>query len=323
MKQRLREKCWWPNLERDVKKCVSRCMDCLLVEAPAAPEPMARRALPTAAWQDVAIDFLGPLPGSEYLLVIVDYYSRYLEVVVMKTITAAQTIEKLDCIFTRLGYPRTITLDNAKQFVARSFKDYCVEKGIYLNNVIPYWPQANGQVERQNRTLLKRLKIGYRKTGCWKSELNDFLMMYYTTPHSVTGKTPSELLMNRTIRSKLPSIKDIQNAPNREEVLERDTMAKEKGKMYADRKRRAKSVEICIGDKVLVKKMWKDNKLSTTYDPIPFTVIDRKGPLVTVESSAGVRYQRNVSHMKKVPEMGEDSMDEEEEFYGFDEEEEM
>lgn len=157
MKRRVRARCWWPKLDEDVAKYVAKCFDCTLVSLPAKPVPMTRRELPMNAWIDVAIDFLGPLPTSEYLLVIVDYYSRYLEVEIMKSITSEATIERLERIFTRLGYPRTITLDNAKQFVSTTFKEYCDNKEIYLNNISPYWPQANGEVERQNRTLLKRL----------------------------------------------------------------------------------------------------------------------------------------------------------------------
>ena len=68
---------------------------------------MCRRKLPEKPWEDLAIDLMGPLPRTgEYLLVVVDYFSRYFEVV-----------------------------------------------------ITPYWPQANGEVERQNRSLLKRLQI--------------------------------------------------------------------------------------------------------------------------------------------------------------------
>lgn len=95
MKRRLRAKCWWPKLDQEVENFVSKCFDCALVRAPTNPEPMTRRQLPSNAWQDIAIDFLGPLPTTDYLLVIVDYYSRYLETEVMKKITSEATIERL------------------------------------------------------------------------------------------------------------------------------------------------------------------------------------------------------------------------------------
>lgn len=110
---------------------------------------MIRKELPAQAWIDVAIDFLGPLPTNEYTLTIVDYYSRYMEIEIMTSITAKSTINRLDKMFVRLGYPRTITLDNGRQFVSEEFQQYCHIKGIHLNFTIPYWPQANGEIERQ------------------------------------------------------------------------------------------------------------------------------------------------------------------------------
>lgn len=85
------------------------------MSAPAKPEPMIRKMLPKSPWIDIAIDFSGP--SGENLLVVIDYYSRYKEVEIMNRITAKETGTRLDEIFPRLGYPQTITLDNARQFI--------------------------------------------------------------------------------------------------------------------------------------------------------------------------------------------------------------
>ncbi|XP_062557899.1 uncharacterized protein K02A2.6-like [Armigeres subalbatus] len=116
MKRRLRDRVWWPGMDNDAVSRVKACEGCRLVGLPSRPEPISRRPLPSGPWIDIAMDFLGPLPCGSYFLVIIDYYSRYKEVEIMFKITARDTISRLDRIFTRLGYPRTITLDNAKQF---------------------------------------------------------------------------------------------------------------------------------------------------------------------------------------------------------------
>lgn len=59
MKRRLRERVWWPNIDKDIIRTVTKCEGCRLVAVPNRPEPIMRRALPAAAWIDVAIDFLG------------------------------------------------------------------------------------------------------------------------------------------------------------------------------------------------------------------------------------------------------------------------
>ena len=110
---------------------------------------------------------------------IIDYYSRYKEVEILSNITAKDTISRLDRIFTRLGYPRTITLDNAKQFVSTELETYSKLHGITLNHSTPYWPQENGLVERQNRSLIKRLQISAALGRDWKQDLHDYLVMKY------------------------------------------------------------------------------------------------------------------------------------------------
>lgn len=234
MKRRLRDRVWWPGMDREVTAHVASCHGCRLVSYPAKPEPMHRRELPVKPWIDVALDFLGPLPTGEYLLVIIDYFGRYKEVEIMKSITADETIARLHKIFTRLGFPVTATLDNAKQFVSATFENYCKRNAICLNYSTPYWPQENGLVERQNRSLLKRLQISCALGRDWKADLQEYLLMYYTSPHSVTGKTPTELCYGRTIRSKIPSLQDTEVAPSRSEVVDRDHCLKKKGRRVGE-----------------------------------------------------------------------------------------
>lgn len=303
MKKRLRMRCWWPKMDDDVQKFVKSCRGCLLVSAPTKPEPMVRKLLPNGPWMDCAIDFLGPLPSGEYILVIVDYFSRYMEVEIMRTITTEATIERLDLIFIRLGMPYTLTMDNGKQFISTKFHEYCRENGIIVNHTAPYWPQQNGEVERQNRSLVKRLQIGNAVCGEWKSELKRFLLMYNTTPHSVTNHTPTKLMFGRTIRGKIPHLFDMERAPVRELVEDRDLEMKGKGKDAADEKRGAKRNELEEGDTVLKRNLIKQDKLTTRYSDDEYKVLARKGPVVTIANEkTGAVLDRNVAHVVKVPE---------------------
>lgn len=301
MKRRLRERVWWPGMDKEVTKWVATCEGCRLVGLPQKPEPLQRRPLPSEAWTDVAIDFLGPLPSGEYLFVIIDYYSKYKEVEIMTRITARETVERLNRIFRRLGFPRTITLDNAKQFVGLEFSEYCKQNGIFLNFSTPYWPQQNGEVERQNRSLLKRLKISCALKRNWRTDLDDYLTMYYSTPHSVTGKTPTELLTGRTIRTKIPSLKDIETAPSNEDFRDRDWIQKYQSIDRENTSRHTKESLIGIGDKVLMQNLTPGNKLSTTYIPTEYTVLGKQGSRVTVQNEeTGKIFQRNSAHLKRI-----------------------
>ena len=157
------------------------------------PEPMTRTALPTRPWEHLAADFMGPLPSGHYLFTVVDYYSRWVEATVMKSTTAEKTIEALKAIFCSHGLPISIKTDNGPQFISEVFKAYCEENGISHIKTTPLWPQANGEIERQNRSLLKRLKIAQVERKDWKNELQTYLIMYRSSPHTSTGRSPAEL----------------------------------------------------------------------------------------------------------------------------------
>lgn len=308
MKRRLRDRCWWPNMDQEAIKVCEKCEGCRLVQVPDPPEPMQRRSLPDKPWVDIAIDFLGPLPTGEYILVVIDYFSRHVDLEILTTITAKETIKRLDKIFRLWGIPRTITLDNAKQFVSTEFEDYCRTKGIFLNHTSPYWPQANGEVERQNRSLLKRLKIANALYGTWRTEMDRYLEMYNNTPHTTTGKSPNELLQNRKLRSKFPDVEDLATAVPSTDFADRDKVQKHSGKVREDNKRRAKSSGIAEGDVVLMRNLHPTNKLSTNFLKEKFLVAERNGSKVRVQSlETGKSYERNVSHLKRILDSPDDA----------------
>lgn len=111
--------------------------------------------------------------------------------------------------------------------------------------------------------------------------------------------------MGYNIRDRLPTIYQPKEVD--EETIDRDKDTskdmKEKGKLYADKRRNAKLNPISEGDDVLVKKMAKTNKLTPNFDSKVFKVIKRKGGDVIVASKeTDVKYRRHVSHLQRVPE---------------------
>ncbi|CAH1233137.1 RTL1 [Branchiostoma lanceolatum] len=104
-KNRLRTKVWWPKMEADAEAVCKRCHGCQVVSEQTPPEPMARVMPPTGAWQACGADLLGPLPTGETVLVVVDYYSRFYEIAIMKSTSSQKVIEALEVIFARFGNP--------------------------------------------------------------------------------------------------------------------------------------------------------------------------------------------------------------------------
>lgn len=300
MKRRMRAKVWWPKIDQDVDTFVKMCHGCTIVGAPPPPEPIKRTQLPSESWQHLALDYCGPLPSGHYLMVVIDYYSRYAEVEIMKKIDAASTIDRLHVMFARYGFPSSLTADNAKQLTCEEFKNYCSSNGIKLISTTPYWPQMNGEVERFNKFILKQLKISQAENRNWQYDLHQQLAMYRSTPHSTTLKAPGELMFNRQMRDKLPSI--YQPIRIDSEFRDIDQEKKEKGKAYADDRRHAETNDVNVGDKVYVKRQIINNKLDSPFDTTIHEIVKRSGSEVTVKSLAtGTCYRRNVAHVKRCP----------------------
>lgn len=200
----------------------------MLVSQPNKPTPMSRHRFPNGPWQCLAMDLMGPLPNKDMIFVVIDYYSRYQEIKFLTSTTSTVIIKHLNEIFSRLGFPKSIRADNGPQFVSNEFKEFCNTNNIELIQTPPYWPQANGEVENMNKSILKRLQIAHSNGSDYRIEAQKFLLMYNTTPHGTTGKSPSELLFGRNIRDKIPSINDLTLDNGDEEAKDNDIRNKQK-----------------------------------------------------------------------------------------------
>ena len=297
-KYRLRSKVWWLVMDRDVENLCKICHGCQVTSSCDPPDPMSRVLPPSAPWQDCAVDLLGPLPTGESILVVVDYYSRFLEVAILKSTTSAKIIEAIAPMFARFGVPFSLRTDNGPQFVSEEFESFLQAHGVAHRRTMPLWPQANSEVERQNRSLLKSLQIANLEGKNWRTELVTWLAAYRSTLQATTGATPFYLMFGWEMRMKLPELRRETVEVPREEVRDRYWSNKLKGKAYADARRGATSKFIRIGDTVLLKAE-KSNKFSTNFRPSPFKVVQKTGIEVTVRNEAGEEFRRNAAFIKQ------------------------
>lgn len=305
-KQNLRTKVWWPGIDRAAERHCKSCHGCQLMARPDSPEPITVTPLPDGPWQDLAADLMGPLPSGENLLVVVDYFSRFYEVRVMRSTVSERIIDQMDDIFSVHGFPVTLKTDNGPQFISREFSEYCDINGIKLTHTTARWAQANGEVERQNQSLGKRMKIAQEEGRNWRIELRKYLRQYRSLPHPATGRSPAELLFGRTLRGKIPV--PSQRSPLDQEVRDRDNASKAVGKMYADARRHAQPSDICVGDQVLMQRE-QPGKLQTRFSPEPLTVVSRAGNSVVLVTADGTQYSRNTSHLHRYTPPGVDAGD--------------
>ncbi|XP_016165464.1 uncharacterized protein K02A2.6-like [Arachis ipaensis] len=151
---------------------------------------------PFGTW---GIDLVGPFPTApgqlRYLIVTIDYYTKWIEAEPLASITAAQCRKFLwRQIITRFGIPEIVISDNGTQFADKKFTEFL--EGLHVSHRFSSveHPQTNGQVESANKIIVK----GHKKRldeakGLWADELGSVLWSYRTTPQTTKGETPFRL----------------------------------------------------------------------------------------------------------------------------------
>ena len=107
----LREKIWFPGIDELAQQTLQSCLACQAVGNQPPPEPLHLQEMPKGPWEKIHIDFFGPLLSGDYLLAVIDRYSRFPEVEIVQSTKASVVISKLDKIFSVHGLPDTVKTD--------------------------------------------------------------------------------------------------------------------------------------------------------------------------------------------------------------------
>lgn len=204
MKAIARSFVWWPKMDKAIENVAASCESCQVAAVAPAKASVHPWLLPAGPWQRVHIDFAGPYMGNMFL-VVCDAYSKWPEVKIMNTTTTTATIDALYEIFSRLGLPDHIHSDNGPQFVSEEFKNFMKLNGILHTKSAPYHPSSNGLAERFVQTLKRALKS--EKKFNLQRRLARFLFDYRNAPSASTGMAPAELMLGRTLKSRLHLLK--------------------------------------------------------------------------------------------------------------------
>ena len=151
---------------------------------------------PFAQW---GLDIMGPFPTAvrqlKFLVVGIDYFTKWVEAEALATITEKNVRSFFwRCIICRFGIPRVFVPNKGRQFDNNSFWDFCSQLGIKNHYSFPAHPQASGQVEVTNRSLLKIIKTRLEGAkGIWPEELPSILWAYMITTRTPIGETSFRL----------------------------------------------------------------------------------------------------------------------------------
>ncbi|GJR30794.1 reverse transcriptase domain-containing protein [Tanacetum coccineum] len=148
------------------------------------------------------IDFMGPFPssrGNKYILVAVDYLSKWVEAKALPTNDARVVVKFLKSLFSRFGAPRAIISDRGTHFCNDKFDKVMSKYGVTHRLSTAYHPQTSGQVEVTNRGLKRILErtVGENRAS-WSDKLDDALWAFRTAYKTPIGCTPYKLVYGKS-----------------------------------------------------------------------------------------------------------------------------
>ena len=289
--ERIKISVWWPEITKDVKRIVAACEHCQTFKPSQPKEPLLMTPLPSRPWDKLGIDLC--LYGGQNYLVMVDYYSRWIEVLHVRSTTTATCVAKMKDVFARFGFPEENVSDNGPQFASSEFRSFVESNRITHITSSPFLPNANGEAERAVQTAKRIL----RQRDPWLA-----LMIYRDTVISATGhSSPTQLLVGRHVKTNLPTptsdLRSCQSSP--EDIRENENKAKLSYARHYDRRHGARSLpSLSPGDEVRVKTPqpsdWSQKGVVSTPADTPRSFV--------VQTPSGGVYRRNRRHLQATSE---------------------
>ena len=310
-----RERFYWPHMQRDVEHHIGHVCQCVKQKIPTLKTRAPLKPITTTSpFELIAIDFLyleKSSGGYEYILVVMDHFTRYAQAYAMRNKSAKTVAQKLynDCI-PRFGFPLRIHHDQGGEFGNRLHQELEKFCGVEHARTTTYHPQGNGQVEQFNRTLLGMLRtLPETKKSRWAEHLNHVVHAYNCTRHESTGYSPFFLLFGRHPRLPVDLMFGIEghiNHENHSQYVEKwrralteayELAGKKSSEVGARAKQRydrfVRSSVLLPGDRVLVRNLSErggPGKLRSHWEDRVHVVVSRKGddsPVYEVRPEVG------------------------------------
>ena len=198
---------YWPNMDFDIRHYINKCFECALVKCHTANNtPQKEITESHFTFERIAIDITGPLvpskTGNNYILGIIDYYSKFTMLLPTKHIDALHIahliFSKWICLF---GSPFVIHTDRGSVFESELFRELCRLCGIKKTKTAPYYPQSDGLVERLFRTAKEMLQTTMTcQKSDWETVLPIVEMALRGTVQKTINVSPYEVVFGKTMR---------------------------------------------------------------------------------------------------------------------------
>nr|GEV62008.1 reverse transcriptase domain-containing protein [Tanacetum cinerariifolium] len=241
---------FWPTIYRDAHSMIKSCDTCQKQGKISQRDEMPQNVIQVCEIFDVwGIDFMGPFSssrGNKYILVAVDYLSKWVEARALPTNNARVVVKFLKSLFARFGTPRAIISDRGTHFCNDKFAKVMTKYGVTYRLATAYHSQISGQVEVSNRGLKRILKrtVGENHAS-WSDKLDDALWAFRTTFKTPIGCTPYKLTMGDHRKLQLNELNELCD-----QACENSLNYKERTKKLHDSK--VKNRIFNVGDRVLL-----------------------------------------------------------------------
>ena len=208
---------YWPGVCSEVSRYCRSCDICqrTLPKGKIQRVPLGNMPLIETPFKRVAIDIVGPIEPmtdrkNRYILVMVDYATRYPEAVALPSIETERVAEALVDMFSRLGIPEEMLTDMGSQFTSKLMSEVSRLLSLQQLTTTPYHPICNGLVEKFNGTLKQMLRrMCSERPKDWDKYINAALFAYREVPQESLGFSPFELLYGRTVRGPVSILKEL------------------------------------------------------------------------------------------------------------------
>lgn len=204
---RIRERYWWPRMSGEIKLYCKNCLECKKnkTDNTVKRPPMGEKhKVASQPWQFISMDYIGPFPrskqGNTCLLVIVDWFSKFVLIEPMRAMKASTLCKFVEeNVFKMFSVPEIVLSDNGTQFLSREFKKLLDKYQVKHFLTAKYFPQAN-PTERVNRTIVSAIRSSLKgKTNQkeWDEDSQLIANAIRTATHASTGYTPFYLNFGR------------------------------------------------------------------------------------------------------------------------------
>src|SRR5437588_8545807 len=192
-------------MEDNIQKYVRECDTCQKWSKGKQKGETSSSAITPEPFHHIGIDVMGPLPktlkGNRYVIVAVDYFTKWAEATAVEEADAQTVVRFIHTdIITRHGVPKEITSDRGTEFLNQLVEEFERTYKIKHIRTTAYHPQGNGQTERMNQTLKNILSKISKTYTTWDHHLESALFAVRTARQESTKYSPFELLYGRTLR---------------------------------------------------------------------------------------------------------------------------